>query len=862
MSLLTTQSRHSTGRPVTSSPCRPVDQNSNSNNDDNDDRYDSPPACIDVHFNSIGHRNFDLIFSHLTYLATLESFRVLRPRCPRISMPSVKMGVSGLFPLLKSIHRHVELKKCHGETLAVDAYGWLHRAAYSCAVELGQDKPTKKYVKSAMHRVRMLKHFGITPYMVFDGDYLPSKAATELSRAKKREEKKKLAIELLQAGKSSQAAHEFQKSVDVTPEMASRLIQELKKMGIPYVVAPYEADAQLVYLERQGLVHGILSDDSDLLVFGAKRLLTKLDQYGNCIEINRRDFCACREISLTGWSDADFRRMAILSGCDYLHGLPGVGLKTAYRLLRKSKTPERVVRLLQFDGKRVSENYLTQFYQAELTFLHHWVFCPKTKALVHLTELDGTRTAEEMPFIGPYIEPELARAIAAGDVNPITKAPISIVTTPSKRRHSQTAATSIQPPNKSIKGYFKGLSRIPMGEMDTNCFTVDPQRVAHITHGGLVPRVFPLPRPYVVDNSSRQGTNGIAAGSSMPRRTSPSTRTSPRLQRRKTEPTSDTLIRLGGSPCSAKTSSDDTSLPLLVFPPQLEPPNRPRKKLRLCNDDGEEETSPKKSKFFPLPNLEKSAPVLVRAKSDAYLLSDDSIEENLRELPDFDGWKPTSNRAKSIAIFRDEAQDTLQQEQRSQSTTDESSQSTAQDVGTNQNTQITIPFQKQQKNSSSNITMLASTLPTKSRQQQSLITPSRPNLGRFAFSSKLSVTPASSMSYQSSMFSTRPTPSTGPSTAASFLTPLQRLGARATNMVASPHETKSKPKSKAIPVVAKGVPVNPSFVPLPKVDVNEFEALNRPCGSEDAMYPESDGELDQEIEIPPRKLNLSRFAFS
>lgn len=52
--------------------------------------------------------------------------------------------VQGLLPLLKSIQRATELKKCSGDTLGVDAYGWLHRAAYSCAVELGQDKPTKK----------------------------------------------------------------------------------------------------------------------------------------------------------------------------------------------------------------------------------------------------------------------------------------------------------------------------------------------------------------------------------------------------------------------------------------------------------------------------------------------------------------------------------------------------------------------------------------------------------------------------------------------------------------------------------------------------------------------------------------------
>ena len=58
------------------------------------------------------------------------------------------MGVSGLFPLLKSIQRQSELKKYAGKTLAVDAYGWLHRGTVACASELAQGKDSRKYVAS------------------------------------------------------------------------------------------------------------------------------------------------------------------------------------------------------------------------------------------------------------------------------------------------------------------------------------------------------------------------------------------------------------------------------------------------------------------------------------------------------------------------------------------------------------------------------------------------------------------------------------------------------------------------------------------------------------------------------------------
>ncbi|KAL7910925.1 hypothetical protein GGI35DRAFT_446020 [Trichoderma velutinum] len=771
------------------------------------------------------------------------------------------MGVSGLLPLLKSIQKPTELKKFNGETLAVDGYGWLHRAAYSCAAELGQGKPTKRFIHAALNRVRMLKHFGVTPYMVFDGDFLPSKAATEASRAKKREDKLKLANEYLKAGKSSQAAQEFQKCIDITPEMASALIQQLRKMDIPYVVAPYEADAQLVYLERHGFVDGIISDDSDLLVFGAKRLLTKLDQYGNCIEINRRDFCACREISLTGWSDTEFRRMAIMSGCDYLNGLPGVGLKTAYRMLRKTKSPERIVRMLQFDGKRVSENYLTLFYQAELTFLHQWVFCPTKKELVHLTELDGTRTAEEMPFIGSHVEPEMARKIANGDVNPITKLPITLPATPSKRRHSQSAAAadaSGRPLSKPINSYFKGHDRIPMAEMDANCFSVDPQRLSQITAEGAVSRVFPLPRPYIP--GSQQSTQS-ADGTNSHQLTQPASRTSPRLNRRRTEPISNLLATVSNS-----------------RPSQAEASNRPPKKARLCDDsfDADADGSPKKSRFFPAKKALRKSPR--KANSDVYLmLSDDSLDEALNNLPDIEGWASGPPK-RGVSIFSDKQKDlppsqpdSISQQDPIRTDTKQPSRS-QQDISqpsiTSQETGLSslVTSQPEAPNETPESSVDTSTPLPKLPDSTSQIarTPPRTSLNRFSYSSKSSDTPASTTSQSSSVFSAASTASTAPSTARARQTPLQRMRAWALKAPASPTLPVAR-KDAGESLRAKGQ-IDPALIPLPKVDLNEMESLNKPCGSEDQIIPDSDEEEgeeeEEEVKLPTKKLNLARFAYS
>ena len=38
------------------------------------------------------------------------------------------------------------------------------------------------------------------------------------------------------------------------------------------IVAPYEADSQLAYLNKEGIVDVVITEDSDLLVFGCKKV--------------------------------------------------------------------------------------------------------------------------------------------------------------------------------------------------------------------------------------------------------------------------------------------------------------------------------------------------------------------------------------------------------------------------------------------------------------------------------------------------------------------------------------------------------------------------------------------------------------
>lgn len=54
--------------------------------------------------------------------------------------------------------------------------------------------------------------------------------------------------------------------------LSSVLKQAARARGVDCVVAPYEADAQLAYLTKSGLAQAVITEDSDLLAFGCKKV--------------------------------------------------------------------------------------------------------------------------------------------------------------------------------------------------------------------------------------------------------------------------------------------------------------------------------------------------------------------------------------------------------------------------------------------------------------------------------------------------------------------------------------------------------------------------------------------------------------
>ena len=118
----------------------------------------------------------------------------------------------------------------------------------------------------------------------------------------------------------------------------------LRLFGIPYMTAPMEAEAQCATLVSLNLVDGIITDDSDVFLFGGKRVFKNMFNQSKTVECFLL-LDLSRELGL----DRDtLVRLAYLLGSDYVEGLSGVGPVVAMELLREFPGEDGLVRFREW----------------------------------------------------------------------------------------------------------------------------------------------------------------------------------------------------------------------------------------------------------------------------------------------------------------------------------------------------------------------------------------------------------------------------------------------------------------------------------------------------------------------------------
>nr|CCC92106.1 putative exonuclease [Trypanosoma congolense IL3000] len=354
------------------------------------------------------------------------------------------MGIKGLWSEVKPVCQRSHLSKFRGQRVAVDMYVWLHRGIIG-SVELGTEadiEEFRSYAKSlldssaaaveytvpvntrmlqcVMSRVDLLLKCGIHPVLVFDGAEIPMKRGKEEERKGNRDKHLIEALALLGNGNApctksvqQEITALLEKGMDITTELAHAVILVLQERRLECIVAPYEADAQLAYLCKQGYVQAVISEDSDLIAYQCPYLIAKLDHQGNCQVISAQDIPRCPKFQRLSYES--FLVGCIMSGCDYLPSLRLIGIKKAFALVRQADSVRGLMQILEtkfgFAREELRE-YEPGLQRAFYCFVHHIVYDPRKRKLVTLTPLPAGVPLKEN-ILGDSLHDELAQKICS-----------------------------------------------------------------------------------------------------------------------------------------------------------------------------------------------------------------------------------------------------------------------------------------------------------------------------------------------------------------------------------------------------------------------------------------------------------------
>jgi len=275
------------------------------------------------------------------------------------------MGVN-LTPIIK--RRILALKDLTGRSLAVDANNALHqflsitRKADGSPFTDSHGNITSHLIGLLFRSTRLMSDYTMRLIFVFDGEP-PALKLQEIER--RRAIRDRAERELAEALKKRDLRTAFSKAVmtgRLTKEMLNDAKRLLQFLGIPYVEAPGEAEAQAAHMAAQGHVWATNSQDYDSLLFGTPRLVRYMtiqgEEYLPSKGVARRlkpelieaeDLLASQSISRDQLID-----VAILVGTDFNEGVRGIGPKTALKLIRECGCIENLPEGIR---SKVSENY-------------------------------------------------------------------------------------------------------------------------------------------------------------------------------------------------------------------------------------------------------------------------------------------------------------------------------------------------------------------------------------------------------------------------------------------------------------------------------------------------------------------------
>jgi len=251
----------------------------------------------------------------------------------------------------------VKLEDLSGKSIAIDAYNALYQ--FLAIIRQPDGTPLKdstgkvtSHLSGLLYRTSNLVEMGIKPIYVFDG-IPPVLKAVEIER--RRQVKVEAAVRYEKAvaqGKKAEARMYAQAATSMKDYMEDDSKRLLDLMGLPWVQAPSEGEAQAAHMTKRGDADYCASQDYDSLLFGAPKLLRNVtisgrrklpskniyvDVVPEVVELNN----VLKGCEITYEQLID---VGILIGTDFNpDGIKGLGPKTALKLVKQHGTLENAL---------------------------------------------------------------------------------------------------------------------------------------------------------------------------------------------------------------------------------------------------------------------------------------------------------------------------------------------------------------------------------------------------------------------------------------------------------------------------------------------------------------------------------------
>ena len=297
----------------------------------------------------------------------------------------VHLGVN-LTPII--VKEVVDLDAFRGRTIAVDAFNVLYQ--FLALIRTREGRPlsdsegrvTSHLVGLAFRTTRLIADHGMKLVFVFDGSP-PRLKRREVE--KRREVKRKAEEAYREAVEAGDYAKAFSKAVQ-TSRLTGDMIGDAKRLldllGVPWVQAPGEGEAQAAHMARKGDVWGSSSRDYDSLLFGTPRLVRYLTiqgqewlpSKGRARRLEPELIRLDSFLSHHGITREQLVDMSMLIGTDFNEGVKGIGPKTALKLIRAhgslEEMPPEVYSKLDADVDGIREIFLKPDVTDDYEIIH------------------------------------------------------------------------------------------------------------------------------------------------------------------------------------------------------------------------------------------------------------------------------------------------------------------------------------------------------------------------------------------------------------------------------------------------------------------------------------------------------------